>query len=88
MSNKNDIPKWNRVKARPWHLIDPQYGRVSEAVFEERLAICRACPQLIKLTQQCKKCGCNMPLKTKLPHATCPLNKWGQAEIDHIENSK
>ena len=24
----------------------------------------------------CKKCGCYMPLKTKLSKATCPIDKW------------
>ena len=28
------------------------------------------------ITQQCKKCGCFMKIKTKLKNATCPLQKW------------
>jgi hypothetical protein len=86
MTEKRDLPKWERVKAKPWHLMDPQYGRVSEVTLQERLDLCRACPQLIKLTQQCKQCGCHMPSKAKLPHAICPLNKWLQADIDSVED--
>jgi hypothetical protein len=42
----------------------------------ERYEICKACPELIKLTKQCKKCGCLMNKKTKLELATCPIGKW------------
>ena len=48
----------------------------SEDIALERLAICKACPELIKLTTQCKKCGCFMKLKTTLQDATCPIGKW------------
>jgi hypothetical protein len=44
--------------------------------------MCKACPELIKLTTQCKKCGCFMDAKTELPHAECPLGKWGRVNID------
>jgi hypothetical protein len=47
-----------------------------ETKASERYEICRACPELIKLTKQCKKCGCLMNKKTKLELATCPIGKW------------
>jgi hypothetical protein len=40
------------------------------------MAICEQCPHYNKKTTQCGICGCFMPLKTKLPHAECPLGKW------------
>ena len=43
---------------------------------ESRLNICKACPELIQLTTQCKKCGCFMSAKTKLSKAACPIGKW------------
>ena len=43
---------------------------------QNRLRICEQCDFYIKLTQQCKKCGCFMKIKTKLKNATCPLQKW------------
>jgi predicted nucleic acid binding AN1-type Zn finger protein len=43
---------------------------------EKRFAICQQCPELIKLTKQCKKCGCFMAAKTKLEKAVCPIGKW------------
>jgi hypothetical protein len=33
-------------------------------------------PFLIKATNQCKKCGCIMHLKTKLAGAECPVGNW------------
>jgi hypothetical protein len=48
----------------------------SEESAFERYSICKGCPELIKLTKQCKKCGCFMIAKTKLEHSTCPIGKW------------
>jgi hypothetical protein len=42
----------------------------------QRFNICKQCPELIKLTKQCKKCGCFMAMKTKLEKAVCPIGKW------------
>ena len=43
---------------------------------DKRMQTCLGCEHLIKLTHQCKKCGCLMNLKTKLSEAKCPINKW------------
>lgn len=69
------------MSVKPWDLFNPQEARVSEDVFNERLDECSRCPQFIKATKQCKKCGCFMSLKAKLENATCPLNKWPELEI-------
>ena len=69
--------------ARPWDLFNKNLGRVETEVAAERLAICKECPELIQLTTQCKKCGCLMNAKTKLPNAECPLGKWGQVRISY-----
>lgn len=71
--------------ARPWDLFNKNLGRVSEEAHKERMEICRSCPELIKVTEQCKKCGCFMFAKTKLPHATCPLGKWGAVKVGFSE---
>lgn len=72
-------------KARPWDLFNKNIGRVDEELAKSRLAICHECPHLIKVTKQCKKCGCLMDLKTKLPHAECPIGKWGPVKNLHHE---
>lgn len=61
---------------RPWDLLKTSSPRTTDEEASERLSICRACPELIKLTGQCKKCGCIMNLKVKLAAAVCPIGKW------------
>jgi hypothetical protein len=63
-------------EARPWDMLDPRIGRVSDEVKKIRMDYCNGCEFFIALTQQCKKCGCHMPWKTGLPHASCPVGKW------------
>jgi hypothetical protein len=65
-------------KARPWDFLNKKIKHSSKEVQDERLSKCLICPELIKTTKQCKKCGCFMVAKVKLPHASCPLNKWGE----------
>jgi hypothetical protein len=61
---------------KPWDLINPNSEWATEQVSYERYSVCKQCPELIKLTKQCKKCGCFMAAKTKLQKATCPIGKW------------
>ncbi|CAB4174855.1 hypothetical protein UFOVP1131_71 [uncultured Caudovirales phage] len=66
------------MTAKPWDMINPSIGRVSDEAFERRMNMCRSCEHFIKLSGQCKKCLCFMKLKAQLPHAECPVEKWGQ----------
>lgn len=68
--------KQNLGETRPWDLINPNTEMVSEEVAAERFSICKSCPELIKLSKQCKKCGCFMAAKTKIKVAECPIHKW------------
>jgi hypothetical protein len=61
---------------RPWDLFNSKKPKLSEEFQKERIEICLGCSELIKLTHQCKKCGCFMELKTKLADARCPIGKW------------
>lgn len=75
------MSKWEEWKkaqgeTRPWHLLDPNLYVKDPKKAEDRLAICKACPELVKLTKQCLKCGCIMSAKVKLENAKCPLGKW------------
>lgn len=72
---------WSRYKenlgeTRPWDLVNPTVEKSSEEESSRRYEICKGCPELIKLTSQCKKCGCFMKLKTTIQAAVCPLGKW------------
>jgi hypothetical protein len=80
MAENSDEKKWDRLRnslgeVKPWDLLNPA-NRISEEAAFERLDICKSCPELIKLTSTCKKCGCFMKLKTHLKYAECPLGKW------------
>jgi hypothetical protein len=75
------LTAWQEYKkklgeTRPWDVLNPNVERSSEEEAERRMSICVECPSLLKLTNQCKECGCVMSLKTKLEKATCPLGKW------------
>jgi len=63
-------------ETRPWDVLNPNTEKASEEEAERRMSICEQCPSLLKITNQCKECGCVMKLKTKLMKATCPLDKW------------
>ncbi len=72
---------WQKYKesigeTRPWDLVNPDTEWAEESVSRERYSICQSCPELVRLTKQCKKCGCFMAVKTKLAEAVCPLGKW------------
>ena len=76
--NLNPLQQWkqNLGDTRPWDIVNPNTQWADEEKANERLSICNGCPELIKLTTQCKKCGCFMKIKTKLELAACPLGKW------------
>lgn len=78
------MTKWDEYKkkveeqrqVRPWDFLNPNTQYASEPEATRRYDLCQSCPEFIKLTSQCKKCGCIMSLKTKLEKATCPIGKW------------
>lgn len=79
MSDEKLTP-WQKYKknlgdTRFWDVLNPDNMTTSDKS-EQRFAICKTCPELINLTNQCKKCGCIMSLKTKLENASCPIGKW------------
>jgi hypothetical protein len=73
---KEIIENNKNSQVKPSDLINPNTEWAEESLASNRYAICNNCPELIKLTKQCKKCGCFMSAKTKLQKATCPLGKW------------
>lgn len=53
---------------------------VDDSIQKERFNMCMECPDLIKLTNQCSKCGCFVGLKTKFKQEECPIQKWRKNE--------
>lgn len=79
-NNANIDPKsvegTNNKSVKPWDALNPNTEWLSEEESSKRFDICKACPELINLTKQCKRCGCFMAVKTKMKLATCPIGKW------------
>ena len=65
----------NGATVRPTDMLN-KANYIDDESSNARLEICEVCPSLLKLTHQCKECGCFMKLKVKLAAATCPLDKW------------
>ena len=72
---KEIIENNKKSEVSPMDLINPNTEWASEEKSNSRFEICKACPELIKLTKQCKKCMCFMNLKCALVFAFCPENK-------------
>lgn len=72
--------RWQEYKEKngvtPLDLLNPKTKHTTEDMATYRMSICQECPELIKLSTQCKKCGCFMALKTKIEAAKCPIGKW------------
>lgn len=73
--------RWEMFKEKnggvtPLDIVNPNSTKASDETAMARLAICEGCPSLLKVTHQCRECGCFMKLKTKLANAKCPLDKW------------
>jgi hypothetical protein len=60
----------------PLDFLKPGTEYASQELAAERLATCKACPDLISKVNVCKHCGCFMAAKTKLAAAECPVGKW------------
>ena len=78
------MSKWDEwkksvVDVRPWDLLHMDRHVKNHSVSEDRLKICQSC-EFYKVTTQCGKCGCFMPLKVKLAEARCPVGKWEKEE--------
>ena len=72
--------RWEEYKEKngvtPLDALNPMTKNADKDVSDLRMEICSACPELIRLTKQCKKCGCFMTVKTRLEAAKCPIGKW------------
>lgn len=75
------ISKWQEWKQKqggvtPLDIVKLSTEWIEEDESSKRFDICKSCPELIKLTKQCKQCGCFMAVKVKLKAAVCPIGKW------------
>lgn len=72
--------RWQEYKEKngttPLDMLNPRTKRADKVIKDSRMSICLSCPDLIKLTNQCKNCGCFMDIKTSLEESKCPIGKW------------
>jgi hypothetical protein len=72
--------RWQQYKEKhgttPLDMLNPKTKRVDIITKNNRLLVCSSCPNLIELTNQCKKCGCFMDFKAALEESKCPIGKW------------
>jgi len=72
--------RWQAYKEKngstPLDFLNPQTRYATQELSDSRMGVCLGCPELIKLTTQCKKCGCFMAAKTKIEASKCPEGKW------------
>lgn len=66
-------------------------GSVGDALYEERIRICQACPRMKKAVEPgkvgwCQACGCSesaraeLTVKARMPQAKCPVNAWPKGD--------
>lgn len=72
--------RWEEYREKngstPIDILNPLTKKVDSSISDYRYEICKTCPELVKISNQCKKCGCFMSLKTKIESSKCPLGKW------------
>jgi len=71
----NEVTDEEAQSVTPFDLLNSN-NYTSKDIRNERYDICKGCEHFFKPIKMCKECGCNMPLKTWLKEATCPINKW------------
>jgi len=57
-------------------------------IADERLKVCKSCPEFNVETTKCYKCGCFMSYKAFLPYVSCPLQKWDAINIEEDKESQ
>jgi hypothetical protein len=74
------MSRWSEYKEKngvtPLDMLNPATKYTTEDVAKSRIDICKTCPEFVKASSQCKKCGCFMSMKTKMEMAKCPIGKW------------
>jgi hypothetical protein len=75
---KIDIEKYKDTDKNVtfFDIFNPNTEYISNQDKNARLSICHSCDRYIKLTSQCRECGCFMNIKTGMKNALCPLKKW------------
>ena len=57
-----------------------------EEIINKRWDLCKDCEFLLP-TNNCKKCGCFMVIKSRISTSRCPIGKW-EKEYEFIKGKK
>lgn len=63
---------------------NPTAAVVDDATYGDRMATCRACPDLTFAGTTCRHCGCLVAVRAKLADKPCPAPqpRWQRARSD------
>lgn len=78
MNNLNkECPDCNQQESvEQEELIELLVEEQPKLTYEDKIAICRTCPNLQPVTEKCSLCGCYMQVKARFPFFSCPEEKW------------
>lgn len=57
-------------------LSEVEFNLDKENYAQQRLEICKQCPNLVGPLNNCLECGCFMNIKVRIYSANCPIGKW------------
>ncbi|MCI9073703.1 MAG: hypothetical protein HFH80_13060, partial [Lachnospiraceae bacterium] len=55
--------------------------KAPEAIYEERLAVCKDCDLLLE--GMCRVCGCYVELRAAMKKNACPRHRWGSVVLEN-----
>jgi hypothetical protein len=71
----NSISNEQAQSVTPLDLLNSK-NYINKEIRDNRYEICKGCEHFFNPIKMCRECGCNMPLKTWLKEASCPIGKW------------
>jgi hypothetical protein len=71
----NSITDEEAQSVTPFDLLNSN-NYTKREIRDGRYETCKGCEHFFNPIKMCRECGCNMPLKTWLKEATCPVGKW------------
>ena len=71
----NQITDEQAASVTPFDLLNSN-NYTTKNIRNNRYEVCKGCEHFFNPIKMCRECGCNMPLKTWLTDAVCPIGKW------------
>ena len=71
----NEVTDEQAQSVTPLDLLNSK-NYTNREIRDGRYEICKGCEHFFNPIKMCRECGCNMPLKTWMKEASCPIGKW------------